>query len=306
MPSTCPTARPSPSCGSTEPHRRRPGRPVRAPPVGPARTPSSAAPSWTSTRRGACRAAARPSSGWRRWPMRSRHATRLATRAARVDLHGALVVGNDVALAPDVAEAAAAAALTAVGAAPPAGASLVAVRVAVSRSIRRLASLRRDEVAPGATAVVDELVRAGRLVRAGDRVRLPGAPDAGAGSRPGGGDGPPGTVARGRDPAGALGRSQRGCVSARRDPRARAQRPDRRPGARPRIRDVGVPGSRGAGAGPLRGGATDAGRLSRRDRHEPQVRHGDPRGPRSTGHPAPDRRRGMCPGRGRRAGRDPA
>ena len=34
--------------------------------------------------------------------------------------------------------------------------------------------------------------------------------------------------------------------------------------------------------------APDAGRLPRRDRDEPQVRDGDPRGPRSAGHPAAD------------------
>ena len=35
-------------------------------------------------------------------------------------------------------------------------------------------------------------------------------------------------------------------------------------------------------------GTADSGRLPRRDRHEPQVRHGDPRGPRSAGDPPAD------------------
>ena len=104
-----------------------------------------------------------------------------AGMTARLELHGAGDVGGEVALAPDVAEAAVAAAMAAVTAGPASEASLAAVRTTVGRTIRRAAALRREAGSTGAKAVVDELVRAGRLVRAGDRLRLPGttaaAPD---------------------------------------------------------------------------------------------------------------------------------
>ncbi len=95
-------------------------------------------------------------------------------RAARLGLHGALVVDGAVTLAPDVAETAGTAARLAVT--DPAGseASLAAVRASVARTLRRAATLRREDAATAATAVIEDQVRAGRLVRAGDRVRLPG------------------------------------------------------------------------------------------------------------------------------------
>ena len=99
-------------------------------------------------------------------------ATAVAT--ARLDLHGAVDVAGDVSLAPDVAQAAAATAIEAVRSEPGSEASLAAVRIAVGRTIRRAAALRSGAAAAGARALVDEEVRAGRLVRAGDRVRSPG------------------------------------------------------------------------------------------------------------------------------------
>ena len=98
-----------------------------------------------------------------------------AARSARLDLHGATVADSTVALAADVTESAESAALASVTGAPGSEASLAAVRTAVGRTIRRMASVRREDAAAGATAVIDALVRAGRLVRDGDRLRLPGA-----------------------------------------------------------------------------------------------------------------------------------
>ena len=96
-------------------------------------------------------------------------------QSARLDLHGAIVTGGAVGLAVDVTEAAESAALETVTGAPGAEASLAAARTAVTRTIRRAATLPREDAAAGATAVLDGLVRADRLVRAGDRLRLPGA-----------------------------------------------------------------------------------------------------------------------------------
>lgn len=86
--------------------------------------------------------------------------------AARLDLHGAV----DGALASDVASAAARQAMEAV--APEA--SLTRVRSEVARAIRSLVTLRRDDAAVIASSLIDRLVAEGRLVRAGDVVRLPG------------------------------------------------------------------------------------------------------------------------------------
>jgi selenocysteine-specific elongation factor len=88
-------------------------------------------------------------------------------RAARLDLHGAI----DRDLAPDVA--AAAADVVAALLDPEAG--LAAVRSALATSLRRTVSLRREDAASAAGAVIDSLVADGRLVRDGDRLRRPGA-----------------------------------------------------------------------------------------------------------------------------------
>jgi hypothetical protein len=98
-------------------------------------------------------------------------ADRTAERAARLDRHGVIVDAGGVALAPDVASVAAGAAFEVVA---PEAASAV-VRVAIARSIRRVATVRRDDLPLVTGAVLDGLVRAGRLVRAGDLVRRPDA-----------------------------------------------------------------------------------------------------------------------------------
>ena len=109
----------------------------------------------------------------------ARDAERLTT--ARTELHGVGLAGGAVTLAPDVAEAATAAAMASVMAEPASEASLAAVRTAAARTIRHEATLRRDAAQAAAAALIDELVRGGRLVRDGDRLRLPGtsaaAPD---------------------------------------------------------------------------------------------------------------------------------
>ena len=85
---------------------------------------------------------------------------------ARRDLLGAL----DGALADDVATVGVDAALAIVEP----DASLAAARTTVARALRRVATLRRDDAVEAATGLVDALVRDGRLVRDGDRLRRPG------------------------------------------------------------------------------------------------------------------------------------
>ena len=84
-------------------------------------------------------------------------------------------------------------------------------------------------------------------------------------------------------------------LPARGRPCADGRGPDRPARAGPRLGDADVPPARGGGARSGTGGAAHACRLSRRDRHEPQVRHGDPRGPRPARHP-PANARGPRPG----------
>jgi selenocysteine-specific elongation factor len=94
-------------------------------------------------------------------------------RDARIDLHGAV----DGRLAADVATLAADTASAAVDPEAP----LSMVRNAVARALRRAVTIRRDEAAATAAAVVDRLVRQERLVRDGEIVRRRGvraaAPD---------------------------------------------------------------------------------------------------------------------------------
>ena len=100
-----------------------------------------------------------------------------AVKAARLDLHGALVAKGSVALADDVADAAGAdvvAALEAWSSPPDARPGLAEIRVRGARALRRLTSLRRDESSRAATALVDALVNRGALVRDGESVGLPG------------------------------------------------------------------------------------------------------------------------------------
>ena len=92
--------------------------------------------------------------------------------AARLDLHGALVEGHQVVLAPDVAAAAGDAAEAAVG---DGREPITAVRSVTASALRRLVTVRRDDAAAAATAIVDALVADGRLARDGDAVHRPGA-----------------------------------------------------------------------------------------------------------------------------------
>jgi selenocysteine-specific elongation factor len=94
-----------------------------------------------------------------------------AATIARLDLHGLVALDGRIALATDVEEAAAAAALDGLAAVSDAPSS--AVRVAVARAIRRAATASRDAATQAATAVIGRLVDAGRLVRDGDRLRRP-------------------------------------------------------------------------------------------------------------------------------------
>jgi selenocysteine-specific elongation factor len=99
-----------------------------------------------------------------------------AARAARVELHGIVAGERDV--APDVHAAASAAALDAVRAhhaARPgdAGPTLAAVRSAAAKTLRRQATVGAADAAARASVLVDDLVSEGRLVRDGDRVRVP-------------------------------------------------------------------------------------------------------------------------------------
>jgi selenocysteine-specific elongation factor len=94
------------------------------------------------------------------------------TPGARLDLHGALVTDGTVHLAPDVADAAGAAAMATVQDGP---APLVAARGAAAKALRRAVSLRQAEAATAAADVVDELVKDGRVSRDGDTLRRPGS-----------------------------------------------------------------------------------------------------------------------------------
>ncbi len=95
--------------------------------------------------------------------------------AARLDLHGVLVIDGRAQLAEDVASAGAVAVLAAGDTAGSSGATLPAARSAAAAAIRRLATVRREDAGPVGTAIVDRLVAASRLVRDGDVVRLPGS-----------------------------------------------------------------------------------------------------------------------------------
>jgi selenocysteine-specific elongation factor len=85
---------------------------------------------------------------------------------ARLDLHGMI----DRRIAPDVLAAAEEAMLLAVGDAS----TVAAARAAAARALRRLVSVRRDDVGPAAAAVLAHAVASGGLTREGDTVRRPG------------------------------------------------------------------------------------------------------------------------------------
>jgi hypothetical protein len=87
--------------------------------------------------------------------------------AARLELHGALPDG----LAADVATTALDAATAIVAPDAP----LATVRSAVTRALRRAATLRIDDAHAHASRLLDAAVLDGRLVRTRDRLRRPGA-----------------------------------------------------------------------------------------------------------------------------------
>ena len=101
--------------------------------------------------------------------------------SARLELHGAVAsMPEGVRLAPDVDASASATAVSKVAD----GTSLADLRTATARAIRRSVTLTWEEARTAAGSVVDALVRDGRLVRAGDRVTLPGAAGPASRTRP--------------------------------------------------------------------------------------------------------------------------
>lgn len=97
---------------------------------------------------------------------------------ARLDLHGARHGNGSIELARDVSEAAAAdvvSALTGLAASTGSRSALAEVRARCARTLRQLATLRRDEAAVAAERLIDRLIDGGRLVRDGEHVGLPGA-----------------------------------------------------------------------------------------------------------------------------------
>jgi selenocysteine-specific elongation factor len=115
-----------------------------------------------------------PARGISRRRQTSERVARLLTEpgpASRLDLLGVEVQGSRVALAPDVAAAAAAMAIEAVA---PSGIRLGLLRAAVATGLRRSVTLRREAAASAADAVIDRLVDDGPLVRDGDTIGLPG------------------------------------------------------------------------------------------------------------------------------------
>jgi selenocysteine-specific elongation factor len=110
-----------------------------------------------------------PARGISRRRQTSERVSRLVagTADARLELHG-FAEGS---LAPDVAALAGTAAVEAVTHTAP----LATARAAATVALRRHVTIRRDEAARMAAAVVDDAVMAGRLVREGDIVRRPGS-----------------------------------------------------------------------------------------------------------------------------------
>ena len=96
-----------------------------------------------------------------------------AMAAARLALHGVVVTGGTIQIAADVEEAAAEAALDLL--ATTREVTLTAMRSAVVRSIRRVATVPRDHAMDAASQSIARLVGAGRLRREGDRLALPDA-----------------------------------------------------------------------------------------------------------------------------------
>ena len=100
-------------------------------------------------------------------------------KAARLDLHGALPgLGGGILLADDLAEGVAGDLLTAFdgddSGSDDARPGLAWARTRAASVLRRMATLRRDEANVAASALIDGLLAAGRLVRDGEWLRLPG------------------------------------------------------------------------------------------------------------------------------------
>jgi selenocysteine-specific elongation factor len=110
-----------------------------------------------------------PPRGISRHRQTSERVSALARRepGARLALHGLA----DGAIAADVAAAAEASMLAAIGDEAP----VARARTEAARAVRRLVTARRDEVSGAAAGVLGRAVTAGRLVRDGDTVRRPGA-----------------------------------------------------------------------------------------------------------------------------------
>jgi hypothetical protein len=99
--------------------------------------------------------------------------------AARLDLHGALIAAGHVALAGDLEADVAGTAVTAVHAGTT---SLTVLRSTLVASIRRGATLRREDAVVAADHLIARLVADGHLIRTHDTIRLrndapPTAPD---------------------------------------------------------------------------------------------------------------------------------
>ncbi|MET0908998.1 MAG: selenocysteine-specific translation elongation factor [Ilumatobacteraceae bacterium] len=103
----------------------------------------------------------------------------VAAATARTDLHGVVAsrAGADPAdvVAPDLLAAAESAVLD-LAATAEGGAALTDARATTARVLRRGSSISRTGVEPLAAAIVDRLVRDGRLAQDGAVVRPPGAP----------------------------------------------------------------------------------------------------------------------------------
>jgi selenocysteine-specific elongation factor len=93
--------------------------------------------------------------------------------SARLDLHGAVLTGGLVELAPDIRAAAAAAAVEAVGKSG-GEVGLASLRAPVAAVLRRHVTVHREAASIAAADVIEHLVMSGALVRDGDSVRLPG------------------------------------------------------------------------------------------------------------------------------------
>ena len=225
---------------------------------------------------------------------------------ARLELHGALAAGRHV-RSPRMSPGAAADCARRLSDRRP-GAPLVRSAAAVER---RSAAAPRSAAMPrpgrGGRRCVDALVgdggSCGTAIASGRRTRRP--PGRRAGSGPRGGHGPARGRARGRRAAAAQRRGAR--PAARRPVSARSSASGRIVVLEPDLayaastyRELAAQRARDAGRG-----AADAGRAPRRDRHEPQVRHGHPRGPRPAGDPAPHAGRPCARAEGAARGRRP-